>query len=1224
MEKDGSYNLLTKWQGHEYIQIFLKDGDTYNETERKVQVSKVTQDGTGATFSYRVPDEWGAIDSYDVKMFTSPCFPKMMDGKVYYNASIIREPISTFQVPVYSEGEINAEGKLNATFHHYYTYELLHISNTSDSDIEFSLHGFEGTPWYKEKGSLCIDDGSFVVDAPSTKQPHRESNPITIKPGETQIIVSAYIPNGGTINDAKMVAKINGEITYSSNTKTSGIELKQGHAYHMYAGWNGEELKFWKDSEVPLDVRTVSASIDQQYLSGAFTGVVINPPLSEIKTGFRFWKENNPEDYVEYDSTTSDGGIFSLDLTFNDFVYIANESQVEGTYYVSAFAIDAKGNRHHGNTLEFTIDNGQPEVPVIPEPVDLGLPSGTKWSPYNIGATKPQEVGSYFAWGETSSKSSYDWSTYRYADGAEGTCHDIGDDISGTEYDVAAKRWGQSWSMPTVDQVHELIMNSTLRWTTEGGVYGVEITSRINGKSIFMPASGTRFETDIYEANRCFSWTGTLKEGNNNLANQLSFFYSDEIENTYASYGGRDRCDGLPVRPVSVNSEVATPEIVDLGLSVKWASFNLGATKPEEYGYYYAWGETAPKKEYSWMTYKWSRGDNDQLTKYCYDSAYGYGGFTDNISDLEKEDDAAYVALGDKWRMPTWSELNELRTKCTWTWKSKGGVNGCEITGPSGRTIFLPAAGMMGGSDVAFEGVSCDLWSSSIGEMDPDYACDLVFNSAHADGGMSARVYGLSIRPIYDESGTKPVMEIPEAIDLGLPSGIKWASFNLGATKPEEYGDYYAWGETEPYYISLDPLTWKQGKDAGYDWPSYKWCMGSSNTITKYCSDENDGYNGFTDFKTVLEDEDDAARMTLRSKWRMPTKDEWIELRNNCSWEWTSLNGVNGVKVTGSNGESIFLPAAGAVSNTILPAAGANGSYWSSSLDSGGTRSAYYLAFASNFVSSYYYFFRFLGNSVRPVYDDSIQEPNIQIPEPIDLGLPSGLKWASFNLGASKPEEPGDYYAWGETEPKYEGIDEDGTVTWKNGYEAGYTWSTYKLCEGSAFTLTKYNTDESYGTVVDNKTVLEAEDDAATVNLGDKWRMPTEGDWLELIENCTWTWTNDYNGSGVAGHIVTSNIEGYTSNSIFLSASGSREKTYLRGTYGNYWSSSLNIDDPYHARCVGFDGFYCTRGDVVRAWGRTVRPVYDDSEPDDNPWGHPGTGNDGGDNNSSGGDDGLD
>ena len=234
------------WKGFEHIDVFYKYDGKYFDDPPRVPIEEITADGRGATFRYEVPREWqkSGAEQYDVKCFTTISMAKVAkDGNLYYNASLYRESMDSYVFTVYCEGTV-IDGVLNAAFHHYYTYELLHISNTSDSDIEFSLLGFEGTPWYKEKGSLCIDDGSFVVDAPSTKQPKRESDPIIIKPGDSQIIVSAYIPNGGTINEAKMVTKINGEYVYSSNLLSSEIELKQGHAYHMYATWNGTDLKF--------------------------------------------------------------------------------------------------------------------------------------------------------------------------------------------------------------------------------------------------------------------------------------------------------------------------------------------------------------------------------------------------------------------------------------------------------------------------------------------------------------------------------------------------------------------------------------------------------------------------------------------------------------------------------------------------------------------------------------------------------------------------------------------------------------------------------------------------------------------------------------------------------------------------------------------------------------------------------------------------------------------
>ena len=208
----------------------------------------------------------------------------------------------------------------------------------------------------------------------------------------------------------------------------------------------------------------------------------------------------------------------------------------------------------------------------------------------------------------------------------------------------------------------------------------------------------------------------------------------------------------------------------------------------------------------------------------------------------------------------------------------------------------------------------------------------------------------------------------PMAVDMGL--SVKWASFNLGASKPEEYGDYYAWGETEPYYSSLDPLVWKGGKEAGYAWSSYKWCMGDEYTMTKYCSSSDFGFNGFTDTKTVLDPEDDVAHVNLGGNWRMPTDSEWTELMENCTWTWTTQNGVNGRLVTSGNGNSIFLPAAGYRSDTSLDSVGSYGRYWSSSLSTGMPRYAWGLYFYYGYSDLVFRSddYRLLGHSIRPVY----------------------------------------------------------------------------------------------------------------------------------------------------------------------------------------------------------------------------------------------------------------
>ena len=172
-----------------------------------------------------------------------------------------------------------------------------------------------------------------------------------------------------------------------------------------------------------------------------------------------------------------------------------------------------------------------------------------------------------------------------------------------------------------------------------------------------------------------------------------------------------------------------------------------------------------------------------------------------------------------------------------------------------------------------------------------------------------------------------------EWVDLGLPSGTLWATCNLGANSPDEYGDYFAWGETEP-------------KDV-YNWSAYKWCNGSYNTLTKYCT--NSSY-GTVDNKTELDIEDDAAYANWGENWRMPTLDQQTELRTKCTWSWTTQNGVNGHLVTGPNGNTLFLPAAGYRYDSSLDNAGSWGSYWSRTLDSSFPDYAYGVDFNSEDV----------------------------------------------------------------------------------------------------------------------------------------------------------------------------------------------------------------------------------------------------------------------------------
>ena len=190
-------------------------------------------------------------------------------------------------------------------------------------------------------------------------------------------------------------------------------------------------------------------------------------------------------------------------------------------------------------------------------------------------------------------------------------------------------------------------------------------------------------------------------------------------------------------------------------------------------------------------------------------------------------------------------------------------------------------------------------------------------------------------------------------VDLGLPSGLLWATCNVGADTPDAYGDYFAWGETTPKSV--------------YDIDTYQYCNGY--TLTKYCNNSSYGYNGFTDNLTTLLPEDDAAAANWGNGWRMPTKEEFLELLDNTTVTWTQQNGVNGYLFTASNGNSLFLPAAGYRWNDELFLAGYDGTYWSSSLSTDYPSNAWYFLFSS-YGEGVFDESRYDGRSVRAVREN--------------------------------------------------------------------------------------------------------------------------------------------------------------------------------------------------------------------------------------------------------------
>ncbi|MEE1004818.1 MAG: Ig-like domain-containing protein [Bacteroidaceae bacterium] len=483
--------------------------------------------------------------------------------------------------------------------------------------------------------------------------------------------------------------------------------------------------------------------------------------------------------------------------------------------------------------------------------------------------------------------------------------------------------------------------------------------------------------------------------------------------------------------------------------------------------------------------------------------------------------------------------------------------------------------------------------------------------------------------------GAGDTAETHEWVDLGLPSGTLWATCNVGANSPEEYGDYFAWGETEP--------------KNDYSWSTYKYYKETIG-FTKYCTDS---YDGTVDNKTELEPSDDAATVNWGSEWQMPSHEQCKELYNNnyTTTTWTVMNGIYGrMIVSNSNGNSVFLPAAGWQADAIIDGTGGYGYYWSRSLyTTSGCDHALYLDFASQYID-WASGFRYYGRTIRPVrviavsnielsqtelsvkVGGSLQLSATVLPEYasnkdvkwessntdiatvdetgkvvavaagtctitcsaadgsgvkaeckvtvqnethewVDLGLPSGTLWATCNVGASKPEEYGDYFAWGETQPKSDN---------------NYSKSAYRYYDSVYGVYTKYCLQSDYGTI-DNKSELEMSDDAATVNWGADWQMPSKKQFDELI-NSSYTTTTRTTMNGVEGRMITSKSNG---NSIFLPAAGIRYNTDLSstGSNGGYWSRSLYESYSYDAYYLYFYSSYFYTNNRNRYYGRSVRPV---------------------------------
>ena len=765
------------------------------------------------------------------------------------------------------------------------------------------------------------------------------------------------------------------------------------------------------------------------------------------------------------------------------------------------------GHQFPEGSAFFCPDNKHPHM------IDLGLPSGTKWSCCNVGATSPIEYGGYYSWGETEEKTWYNWSSYIYYHGTTETVDDIGTNISNTKYDVAYWITKGKYCMPTMEQLIELYENCTYEETTVSGVKGMLFTGS-NDSCIFLPFGGFNHSNSI-ESFKSLGryWSATIYENNIKWAKQLVF--GEEMD-PFTSW--EYRYYGQNIRPVENTSSGP--------------------------------GTTA-----------------------------GFG-----------------LAM---------SEVSLL----------KGSEMTVPVTNGSGNYTVSSSASSVATAEV--DGTSVTITAISAGEA--------TVTVTDTNSGQTATVEVTVTESVMPSYTNCPDNNHPHLIDLGLPSGTKWACCNIDSQpskqSPTNYGGYFAWGETEEKEV--------------YDLSTYRFYDTSTNANAYL------GNISGTDY--------DVAHVKWGEKWVMPTYYQFQELADNCTHEWTTVNGINGYQFTSSNGASIFLPAAGHKEDSELSALNEAITYLTDSR---------YTNFDWEVIMGYWYdqyynqswFFvgKEMGTSVRPVYNPSGYSPlyvgNIEgssvsalmvgdetdfwiysgsgsysvtssntnvatatindiylhvtavgtgtsiitvtdnrsrqtfaitmrvaslcpddhHPHLIDLGLPSGTKWACCNVDTDHPENQsptnyGGYYAWGETEPK-----------------DYYDWSTYTHCNGSKESCHDLGSD-----------IAGTDYDVAHVKWGGNWKMPSSAQIQELFANCT----NDLiNVNDVKGCLFTSS----NGRSIFLPMAGYYWHDNIQNDYyeGFYWSSTLHPSYSYAAYFLLVSGFEESKlGGYYRFEGLTVRPI---------------------------------
>ena len=759
----------------------------------------------------------------------------------------------------------------------------------------------------------------------------------------------------------------------------------------------------------------------------------------------------------------------------------------DGDYYSNIYRRHTDGISDRQINHGFRLALGGGSV-TQPEMVDLGLPSGLKWASFNLGASRPSDMGYFFAWGETTPKTTYNWSNYKFGGSDEynitkysfpdgmtsGVWYDnnvyIGDNriVLETSDDAATAYWGEDWRMPSPADIQELIDNCSWSWVSKDNISGMEITGP-NGNTIFIPSAGYAPDSEHYNINNHF-WCLSSSIGNQ-VYRSASLFgeWTGRLELDNSEL----RSNGYSIRPVSGVGN-------NYGMEVS----------VEELLFY-----NAPLNEASERVFQVSNTGYLPLTLTieCNNSAFA-------VSETS-------FTLGAK-------QNKDITVTFTPTEAST-------YTG----TLTITPTEFATVSTVSLNGTGINMVSETF------TVGGVQFKMVPVPGGTFDMNMDAGIQVTLDDfyiGQTEVTQELWTAVMGSNPS-----SHTGEANLPVET---VSWYNTKVFIERLNDLTGQSFRlptEAEWEYAA----RGGS-----YAA--HDTYSGGNDLNYIAWNSNNSADTTHPVKTKSPNYLGIYDMSGNV-WEWCegfygglSYGSLNNPRGCAYNENSVNF----------------RGGCFNSIEDCSVTRRGDF--YSPENTSNNLGFRLAMGG---PTYT----------PEAIDLGLPSGVKWASFNIGACAPEEIGSFYAWGETRQKDD-----------------YQWMSYRFMPTIEPIDTDYITKYSDN---DGKTLLDAEEDVATVRWGASWRMPTEEELRELIDQCGW-------GKVYINGMQCFHGTGPNGNSIYLPFAGLREN---QGFYYSPGRLSVYIGKSKYDNRNAF-GYYLDDSNstpLVFAWekkcGFQVRPVHD-------------------------------